>query len=57
MSEPDLELAAGDSGKDKEKKLATEPIGKLFISLAIPSIISQIVGLCQAKHKRYIYGI
>lgn len=26
MSEPDLELAAGDSGRDKEKKLATEPI-------------------------------
>lgn len=45
MSEPDLELAAGHSGKDKEKKLETEPIGKLFISLAIPSIISQIVNL------------
>ena len=56
MSEPDLELAAGHSGKDKEKKLAAEPIGKLFISLAIPSIISQIVNLLYSVVDRMYVG-
>lgn len=56
MSEPDLELAAGDSRKDKEKKLATEPIGKLFISSAIPSIISQIVNLLYSVVDRMYVG-
>ena len=56
MSEPDLELAAGHSGKDKEKKLETEPVGKLFISLAIPSIISQIVNLLYSVVDRMYVG-
>lgn len=34
MSETDLELTMGLPGPEKEKKLETEPIGKLFLSLA-----------------------
>ena len=45
MSEPDSDLAAVHSGTDKKIIIGTESIRKLFISLAIPSIISQIVNL------------
>ena len=56
MKEPDLELAAGYSGNDKEKELETAPVGKLFISLAIPSIISQIVNLLYSVVDRMYVG-
>ena len=56
MSEPDAELEAESSATDKERILGTEPIGKLFISLAIPSIISQIVNLLYSVVDRMYVG-
>ena len=56
MSETDLELTTGLPGTEKEKKLETEPIGKLFLSLAVPSIISQIVNLLYSVVDRMYVG-
>ena len=56
MNDPNIKPEAGHSGKDQEKKLETEPIGKLFISLAIPSIISQIVNLLYSVVDRMYVG-
>lgn len=42
--------------QNKEDKLATESIGKLFVSLAIPCIISQIVNLLYSVVDRMYVG-
>ena len=41
---------------DKERGLETKPVGKLFVSLAIPSIISQIVNLLYSVVDRMYVG-
>ena len=56
MSETDLGTDNGAAGDGKEKKLETEPIGKLFLSLAVPSIISQIVNLLYSVVDRMYVG-
>lgn len=56
MCEPNLEEPASLPGVDKEKKLGTEPVGNLFVTLAIPSIISQIVNLLYSVVDRMYVG-
>ena len=31
--------------QDKEKRMGTEPIGRLMISMAVPSIVAQIINI------------
>lgn len=31
--------------QDKEKRMGTEPVGKLMISMAVPSVVAQIINI------------
>ena len=42
--------------QDKEKKMATEAIGKLMISMAVPSIIAQIINILYSIVDRIYIG-
>ena len=42
--------------QDKEKKMATEAIGKLMISMAVPSIIAQIINILYSIVERIYIG-
>ncbi len=42
--------------QDKEQKMATEKIGKLMLSMAVPSIVAQIINILYSIVDRIYIG-